>query len=390
VSWSPVLDGAEREQAAAALTDIARGLRDRAADDGSLADGEAGVAIFFAYLARATGSEEHADAARERLGRAIEWAVDAPPHAYLFHGLTGVAWAVDHASAVLGDEPADDGDDPHVDIDEMVMEILARPPEALGFELLRGVAGLGVYALERLPRPTAARCATRAAEVIVAMADRTGGEATWLSTPARMPPADRRVHPDGYHSLGVPHGVPGAIAFLAAACAAGVAPAGARQVVAEGMAWMWRHRLDGAGADGPLFPAIAGEREAPQPAWCYGDAGAGAALLAAATDAAHPDWRDRALDVVRRAALRPAAGVAGALLCHGAAGVAHIAHRCHAVSGDPVFAAAARRWWARALEVGPGDAVGVLDGVAGVGLALIAATTTVAPRWDRMFLLSPR
>jgi hypothetical protein len=101
--------------------------------------------------------------------------------------------------------------------------------------------------------------------------------------------------------------------------------------------------------------------------------------------------------------------VIDASLCHGAAGLAHLFNRIHHSTGDVACADAARRWFARALDMrSPGEGLagyryrarprdpdsevrddpGLVTGVAGIGLALLGAITTVEPAWDRMLLAS--
>ena len=95
-------------------------------------------------------------------------------------------------------------------------------------------------------------------------------------------------------------------------------------------------------------------------------------------------------------------------LCHGAAGLAHMYNRLFHATGEESFREAARRWIARTLDMAewsaggatyrfwlPADGVvtasehaGLLNGTAGVALALLAATTPIEPMWDRMLLLS--
>jgi hypothetical protein len=97
-------------------------------------------------------------------------------------------------------------------------------------------------------------------------------------------------------------------------------------------------------------------------------------------------------------------------LCHGAAGLGHLFNRLYQATGHPELLVVARSWLERALAMrsldrgvggfvawGP-DAQGELDwrndpsllnGAAGVALALLAATTPIEPAWDRFLLLSP-
>jgi hypothetical protein len=117
--------------------------------------------------------------------------------------------------------------------------------------------------------------------------------------------------------------------------------------------------------------------------------------------------------IARRAAERPAeqSGVRDCGLCHGAAGVGHIFNRLFQATGEASLAAAARFWFERTLQMRrPKQGIagflalrpnpkrpnekqwiglpGILEGAAGIGLALLAATTPIEPKWDRMLMLS--
>ncbi|HEU5060714.1 MAG TPA: lanthionine synthetase LanC family protein, partial [Kofleriaceae bacterium] len=103
-----------------------------------------------------------------------------------------------------------------------------------------------------------------------------------------------------------------------------------------------------------------------------------------------PAWEERALAIARRAAARPdgECGVVDAGLCHGAAGLAHVFNRLHQASGDPALAAAAERWFGRALAMDAPAEPGILVGSAGLALALLAATGEDEPDWDGFLLLA--
>jgi len=91
-------------------------------------------------------------------------------------------------------------------------------------------------------------------------------------------------------------------------------------------------------------------------------------------------------------------------VCHGVAGLLAITLRFAADTGRAEFERAATdlvrqlvaafepesTFGYRNLEPSGGrvDHPGLLDGAAGVALALLAATTAVEPRWDRVLLLS--
>jgi hypothetical protein len=431
-AWRPLLTGETAEAALAAVADIASGLAtvsrpspasptssELAVDarDLSLAGGEAGTALFFAYLDAARPGEGHDETAIDLLERAIEGTAVVPAGAGLYSGFAGVAWALEHLSGRLFDP---DGEDPGGEIAEILQEHLRRSPWLADYDLISGLVGFGVYALERLPRPGGRECLEGTLARLAENAERQPEGITWHTGPELVGSVQRENFPAGNYNLGVAHGVPGVIGLLGEMCAAGLpASAGdeARRLLAGAVDWLLAQRLPPDSA--AQFPYTVAPGASPVPsrlAWCYGDLGIAAALLAAARAAAEPAWEETALAIARHAAARTVegSGVIDAGLCHGAAGVAHLFNRLYQASGDEVFGAAARSWFARTLafrragegiggflawlpsgedRMGPLGWLpdrGFLTGVAGIGLALLAATTPFDPAWDRTLLTTIR
>ena len=103
-------------------------------------------------------------------------------------------------------------------------------------------------------------------------------------------------------------------------------------------------------------------------------------------------------------------GVKDAGLCHGSAGNLHLFNRWFQATGEPAFRTAALGYldrtlafrdpsrgftgfWSSALanEEHPLDydpAPGLVEGAAGVGLAMLSCMDTTDPSWDRFLLLS--
>jgi hypothetical protein len=351
----------------------------------------------------------------------------------LFSGFAGVAWTVEHLRGRLLDAEADLASG----IPAAIQTYLQHEGDGR-FDLVYGRVGLGVYALERLEKCVAAGAceATGAATAILTrivdwlaanavdlaadrpgslhsalLTPRSGPSHAWFTPPALLPDWQREEHPEGHFDLGLAHGVPGVIAFLARCGAAGVAPERVGPLLAGAVGWLLAQEgeeRDGSGfayARGPgvgLVPARSG--------WCYGEPGIAVALLAAARASREAAWEREALRIARRAAARDPeqAGVEDAGLCHGAAGLGHLFNRLYQATGDPALATAARTWFERALAYRrPGepnggfaafhhnendapswvDDPGLLTGAAGVALALIAAATPVTPEWDRVLLV---
>lgn len=184
--WSPLLEGALHQRATGAILAITDALcADDAphslrspidGDSASLAAGAAGVAVFFAYVAR-SGLATHAAERAERLlngAQAILAAADTTPS--LYGGFTGVAWATEHLNTRIFDS-ADD--DPNQAIDEALQGYLAHSPWHDDFDLVSGLVGIGVYALERLPRPGARTLLELVIDRLRESAERTPEGITW-------------------------------------------------------------------------------------------------------------------------------------------------------------------------------------------------------------------
>jgi lantibiotic biosynthesis protein len=409
-SWRGVVGGTCAADARGALGELSLAFlrrRQPASGDRSLAEGEAGVAIAHAALARVWPNSGHEEAARRSLAYARE-GLSSGVWPGLLEGYTGIAWAA-QVLAREGLAPAAPGI--HDAVADALLRHLRRRQWIGQFDLVSGLVGFGVYALERLPCPVAADIIERIVRRLAEAAERQPEGSTWRWCPDVAPRRSWLNAPPAWN-LGLAHGVPGVIAFLGRACGAGVATCRARPLLRHAVSWLLARELTPpsvscfareASADGVAKPA--------RLAWCYGDAGVAAALLVAGVDAGEPAWVVHALRIARKAAARrPAtAGVVDASLCHGAAGLGHIFHRMYLHSGEPTFARAARRWFRRCLSMREGRrfggfyevvrgrsgtlvrtaSAGFVTGAAGVAAALAAALIGAdAAAWDRCLLLS--
>jgi hypothetical protein len=410
-AWRPLLAGREARRAVAVAQEIAAALRGAPPAGSAGLTGEAGIALLYAYLDRALPGRGHGDVALELLGREMERMAEPGVAPGLFAGFAGVAWAIEHLTGHL----IDPTDDPAGEVAEVVADLLARSPWPRELDLMSGLVGFGVYGRERLPRPWGRECLERAVAQLAATAEERPAGIAWRSRPEWLPAPTRATYPEGNSNLGLAHGQPAAIALLARAADLGVAAETARGLLPRAVAYLLSNRLPPGGRS--AFPAVDAPGRAPIPArlaWCYGDLAVASALLAAGRLGGEPAWRaweEEARGLARAAALRDegSAGARDACLCHGTAGIAHLFNRLHHATGDEALAAAARAWYARTLaERRPGEGIagfrfqgmdaageetwcddpGLLDGAAGVALALLAAATPIEPEWDRVMLLS--
>jgi lantibiotic modifying enzyme len=229
-------------------------------------------------------------------------------------------------------------------------------------------------------------------------------------TPAELirAPVLLEKYPNGCEDLGVAHGASGVLGFLSRAVQAGLAPAGSRELLEGGIRWLLtQQRADDGGS---VFGAYADpEPVSCRSAWCYGDPGVALQLLVASRTLDRADLERLAIEILIKDTKRPEDDTLAdsPTLCHGAAGLGHLYNFAYQASGEEILAQAARRWFERTLAMRkPGEWIagyanwwpkegewhaepGFLTGVAGTGLALLAATSPAEPSWGRPMLLWP-
>ena len=339
--------------------------------DASLGSGAAGLALAAGHLASARGDEQLAARAGDWIAGAVEQMVERVPAPGLAHGIAGVGFALEQLGWLGVIEEAEPVALLLADVARRQLEI-----DDLTHDLLLGAAGIAIHGTQRASTGRDARLAASSVAHLARAAHREGGLAWWINRPDPrwVDPSLVARFPAGYADAGMAHGIAGALAALAAAAGAGVEAA--RPLCAEVAAWL--------AAPPPFVPLLAGQPEA---GWCRGEVGVAAGLYAAARAGDDEALADAAVDRARRALGRAAWQPGSLALCHGAAGVAHIAHRLHRATGDPAFADAARAAFAAVLA--GADAItepGLLDGAAGMALAVDAALDPTRASWDRWFL----
>jgi len=295
---------------------------------------------------------------------------------------------------------------------------LDQPDWSNSYDLITGLVGHGVYALERLETGGGREILARVIDHLDRLAVLKDEGLAWF-TPARsLPPWQRASAPEGCWDLGVAHGIPGVLALLGRAIKVDVESATARRLLEGGIAWMLA-RKNPEGSRGwfgdSLSEGMNWKSQGSRLAWCYGDLGVATALLMASHDAERSEWEAQALQIARDSAARPreTRGIHDAGICHGAAGNTLIFLRLYQTTGETCFLDAALDHIDMTLafqnstqkyggfpkycvEDGKKSSMNyvpsLLEGSAGVALVLLAALTDQAPNWDRHLLtsLNPR
>lgn len=405
MTWTPLLYGELAEQASEAVSAIANSLREPSLDipGYSLSEGHAGIALFFGYLSMARSDEELADLASEHLSRAIDAAAEADSQSLgLFTGLSGLAWTWQHLGRILyGETSAVQTEE----LDDAILHALRAGPWHYEWDLVYGLAGIGLYALDHPDSSFAQDATTQVVARLAELAIESPEGIAWKTPPDFMTPRNAMKYPDGRFDQGVAHGVPGVIGFLAETHRRGIAQQSVCGLLEGSLSWLLANmRPEDGGSRFTYFPP---DFVSARAGWCYGDPGVSAVLFKVGQASGSSKFRDLALSTANHAARRSAkeSGAVDATLCHGAAGLGHLFNRLFQLTKESGLASAAQAWFERALALRRDDAgvggylnwwpeigewrpdAGYLVGGAGVGLALLAAISTIEPLWDAPLLI---
>lgn len=395
-------------------------VRQHAAWQQSLARGIPGIALLHIELA-ATG--------RAPWQRAHDWltaAAGAPltvgADSHPFHGGPALA----HALACAAEHQPDAYHRALHALDEQIITDTERRlatahhridqqqlPEIAEYDVIRGLTGYGAYLLRRHPdSDTLRRVLTylvRLTQPITHAEERLPGWWT-LSGPSGRP--DPRF-PGGHANAGVAHGIAGPLSLLALAKLQGIEVHG--QVTALEQVGAWLDRWATPRGRGPNWPywitrdELRDRRTVPpgpsRPSWCYGASGQARARQLASLALKDGVGQDRAETALLTALTDPdrLTATTDISLCHGYAGLAYLAARAaaDALPGNRDRLKALIPGLLNAvsppgteeqvadtlLQSADGNGAGLLDGAAGVAVAVLAAATgRTASRWDTCLL----
>ena len=400
--WQPILAGKSRALAWNVIARISTELERCDPSDWSAVE-ISELALLSAYLWLADGRSDWCRRSISYLNLAITKEIDCVPSG-LHGGACGVAWIIEHLSWVLAEvvRPGRDAecDDPLSEFDDFILSKLRRNL-VKAYDLIEGLAGIGVYFLERLPRQAACEGLGHVLLALQRRVHSTPDGFTFHSSPDLLPNTQRWRCPTGYYNLGVAHGISGVIYFLAELEARNVGQAEARCLMNGLVKWLvCQRRPRHAVSWFPNWIVPGNATKDSRLSWCYGDIGIAAVLILVARRTAREDWELVAKATLDHALQRSCERVVQSELCHGALGIAHICNRVYQISHCSRYKEAAIKYYERALIMlsssvtsGVSDAtrlrgLSFLEGDIGVALALLSAVTRVEPHWDRRLILS--
>lgn len=398
---------ANRSEIHALLTRIDRAILETLPpdlSDVSLATGLAGVAMYYSGLETAGILPLH-PGFLDRITDVIYDRVSTTrlPALRLYAGVAGIGFALEHiATASVGH--SEESSAVNDQLDDVVISALERKGGNGHFDLISGITGVGVYAISRGRHAARKKILGLVLNELEDCATTTSDGICWKTAPPFLgAESSDSAYPDGNFNLGLAHGNPGVIAFLANTALSGSTAPGLAEMLRKGSHWL----LQQANSDDSecCFSYIAGAGARSRNAWCYGDAGVALALLRSAKALGSAQLHARAVEVGKRSAMR---GVKSAMvfdhgICHGSAGLALLYLTLYRETDDSEFLTASRFWYGQILLATrepdlkklasklPDGAyaleVGALGGLSGIGLSLLEAADTGNPGWSKWLLV---
>ncbi|MCF6406644.1 lanthionine synthetase C family protein [Chitinophaga filiformis] len=374
-----------------------------------LLGGYTGAALFFAYYYQFTGKQKYLKKAHQLLERGVhDMAATALPFNYC-NGIAGIVWNIQHLikAGFVNEEGMDDIFE---DVDEILGQAMLDAVQQGQHDFLHQGLGIALYFLERDQHPQAKHYLTTLVSTLESTAMETEDGISWqdhLTGLGGKPPGEVTFN------MGLAHGVPAVISILGMIYQKGIAVAQTDDLIRKGISWLLKAENSPEEGLTALYPvltdvshqALTGKQS--RLGWCYGDLGIATTLLNAGIWLADNTYQEKALQIFHHTLAHrniKNSNVHDACLCHGSAGIAHIYRRAWLQTKDPALLTGATYWLQEALQMNthkdsPGgfrfyakdgyeNSYGILEGVAGIGLALMAAIDEdTDPSWDRCMLL---
>lgn len=403
--WTKQVEEAQSPKYEEKLTEIAEVLLEKAGEtDGpSLMGGKSGAALFFFYYGKYTMKEKYVDFGLALLSEIF----DTINEGFVYHtfagGLAGIGWTVEHLSRV---EFLDtDTNEVLGDLDPFLDRMMKGEIKEGYFDYLHAALGIGLYFLSRSGSPDAGDYLSALVDGLekVSQKDKEGS-LKWLSV------LDHEKKTEGFN-LSLSHGISSIIAILSRLYQRGINKEKTFFLLEGAVNYLLQQAQDPEKyavifpswiSDPPIFSSRLG--------WCYGDLGNAITLWQAAQIAKKKEWEGMAVKTILHASKRrdPVAEyINDAGLCHGAVGVAHLYNRMYHYTGLEKCRETALYWYDKTLKFavnedglagfktfrtqdlgGPHPDPGFLEGISGIGLALISLLSDIEPQWDEALLMS--
>ncbi len=374
--------------------------------------GASGRALFHFYYAKFMQTEANADMGAEILSSIIEQINEGYTYPTFCTGIAGAAWTIE----LLREEEMVD-----IDSDELLSgldEFLVQSVEQFGkednyYDFLHGVMGIGFYFLKRYQN-TASDILKKSYKKILleiistldATAIKKGDTAKWevyLIKEEKL---------KGYN-LSLSHGMMSIINFLSRLAAYKEFYPEVEKLMKDAIHYVLGFE-DASISSSSLFPSWVYDGmkvdSSARLGWCYGDLGIGITLWRAGKVLNDDRIEQKGIEILKHSANRrdlTECKIKDSGLCHGAFGVMHVYQYMYKETKEELFKETSDFWmregltmaihqngqagymqWSGGENEGWRNETNLLEGITGIGLAIISYLAPFDTKWDECLLIS--
>lgn len=389
MAWSSILAGEDRRRALDLASRLLGNLATNALDEThDLANGAAGMSLVLAYSSEC-GISSNVDA-QDVLASALEVVATHDVPGGLFNGFGGVAWMLEF----LNQEPEHQPNAQTIDRLRACVELEER------FDLFTGLTGLLLLAVDLVAYPGATEVLKRGIERLADLAEPTARGVLWRLPLHSLTPRLRSEFPFSYCCTGLAHGSAGTISVLSRIVEIPQFKPLAEPLLRKAIEGLLELAVEGERSRFPVRVSATSRRYGSL-AWCQSDLGIALCLLHAARALEDADLLREAITTAHYAG-RSNHEIMDDCFCHGRVGIAHQYNRLWQATGDIAMQAEALHWYRLVLQqseflfyrpLKPNEPRWIADdtfltGTAGIAAGLLAASSDVAPLWDRVLCCS--
>lgn len=364
--------------------------------------GASGVSLFWQYCSLYTNQQRHKLLARSSIESALKSVQNMPLRYDFSSGVAGILWAITHLSKE-GHIDWNLTENIGTDIHEFLLKSSTEDFNKGEYDYMHAGLSTLPYFVERSDNLECRDSIIEIVNLLEHIAHLFPEGIAWQEASEFLINDIRR------YNLGMAHGIPGIIVLMCKIWQQNIDRIRVGGLIEKSINYILDKERRSYGSS--LFPStypsdgIYNSRVA----WCYGDLGIAVALFQAGQILGNKMWQNKAVDIALHTCNRKQeqGRVRDTPICHGTSGNAHLFNRMFQYTGKPEFRSAALYWYDETLNMHDqlghfrhlvtykeGDKavfeyqIGLLEGIAGVGLSLIAGVSEVEPKWDKCFLIS--
>lgn len=375
-----------------------------------LLDGLGGVALFFFYYGRFKNIDKYAEIGTQ----IIELIIEKINQGYNFPtyctGIAGAGWVIEH---LFENDFIDKNNDSLLQpLDDYLEKTMLSDLKSNNFDFLHGAIGYGTYFLKRYKNTFESGLKERYKNSVLKLisglkknSEKDIHGIKWISI------LDPKTNLTGYN-LSLSHGISSIISFLVKTYEFDDFKTYSKALLLKSIDYLARHEISETNKKYYMYP-IWIARSRPNPihsplAWCYGDLGVALSFHNASKVLKNKDLYSKSISILENATNRKSnlkTGIVDAGICHGAFGVCEIFNSIYKNTDKIVFKKASDYWlnvglnmsekgidsgftkWNGKLKKWEFE-VNLLEGISGVGLAIIDHLQKQKNNWNESLYIS--